>query len=367
MITVCHITSYYLGSNLYKKLIDQLNNINIKNKVYCFVNKNYILTKQIDERVFCDKTFNSIDRFNFITKHKKTFKSFRNFIDKNDKFDLLHAHSLFSNGYVAYMAHKKYNIPYIVAVRNTDMNVFFKYIFFLRPLGNKILVNASKVIFISKPYQQKCISKYVGKNAQEDICRKSLVIPNGIDEMFLNNRKFHDIQNNTINILYVGQISKNKNLIATIRACEVLISENYNIKYTVIGEILDKEYAKCLEKDFITYIPQVEQKELLDFYSKNDIFVMPSITETFGLVYAEAMSQGLPVIYTRGQGFDEFFEEGVVGYSVDCHNYNEIAQKIISIAKNYSSLSQNCYQLCIKFDWETIGNQYQEIYKELSE
>ena len=37
-------------------------------------------------------------------------------------------------------------------------------------------------------------------------------------------------------------------------------------------------------------------------YRENDIYVMPSIIETFGLVYAEAMSQGLPVIYTRGQG-----------------------------------------------------------------
>jgi len=45
---------------------------------------------------------------------------------------------------------------------------------------------------------------------------------------------------------------------------------------------------------------------------------MPSITETFGLVYAEALSQGLPVLYTRGQGFDRQFEEGEVGYAVDC-------------------------------------------------
>lgn len=40
---------------------------------------------------------------------------------------------------------------------------------------------------------------------------------------------------------------------------------------------------------------------------------MPSHKETFGLVYAEAMSQGLPIIYTKNQGFDGQFPDGYVG------------------------------------------------------
>ena len=56
---------------------------------------------------------------------------------------------------------------------------------------------------------------------------------------------------------------------------------------------------------------------------------MLSIMETFGLVYAEAMSQGLPIIYTKGQGFDEQFDEGKVGYHADCFNIEEIVKRII--------------------------------------
>ena len=44
---------------------------------------------------------------------------------------------------------------------------------------------------------------------------------------------------------------------------------------------------------------------------------MTSLGESFGLTYAEAMSQGVPVIYSKGQGFDGQFKEGVVGYHVD--------------------------------------------------
>jgi glycosyltransferase involved in cell wall biosynthesis len=92
---------------------------------------------------------------------------------------------------------------------------------------------------------------------------------------------------------------------------------------------------------------------------------MPSLTETFGLVYAEAMSQGLPVIYTRGQGFDGQFKEGEVGYSVNSSDIHEIVKKIISIIENYSEISKRCVKLVDKFNWNEITNNYNEIYKDI--
>ena len=46
------------------------------------------------------------------------------------------------------------------------------------------------------------------------------------------------------------------------------------------------------------------------------VFAMPSIFETFGLVYLEALSQNLPVVYTKGQGIDGMFDN-TVGIGVD--------------------------------------------------
>lgn len=64
---------------------------------------------------------------------------------------------------------------------------------------------------------------------------------------------------------------------------------------------------------------------------------MPSFTESFGLVYAEAMSQGLPVIYSKGQGFDGQFAEGVVGYHVDAHDPEELCENIIKMTAEQST------------------------------
>ena len=79
----------------------------------------------------------------------------------------------------------------------------------------------------------------------------------------------------------------------------------------------------------------MHKDELLKEYRLNDIFVMPSKTETFGLVYAEAMSQGMPIIYTKNQGFDGQFCEGYVGYHVKYNDYRYIAKKISRIYSEY--------------------------------
>lgn len=362
---ICHISSYYIGSNLYQKLIYALNKICIENKVYCFVSNKYSKNREFDDFVEIRKTFRYFERFNYISKHLNTFYDFENYIGENEKFDIFHAHSLVSNGYIAYRANKKYNIPYVVAVRNTDMNFFLSKIPFSRPIARKILNNASKVVFISKPYHDNCIKKYVKPCDRKSIEEKSIILTNGIDEMFFNDVKLHKPSENVIKIISVGVINKNKNITTTIKACELLIERGYCVELNIIGKIADKNLSDLILKPFIKYTEQIEQSELIKKYAESDIFVMPSKHETFGLVYAEAMTQGLPVIYTREQGFDGNFDNGEVGFSVKYDDYKEIAEKILEIKENYSKISNNCIKYSKKFDWSIIAQKYKEIYKEI--
>ncbi|GAF71811.1 unnamed protein product, partial [marine sediment metagenome] len=97
-------------------------------------------------------------------------------------------------------------------------------------------------------------------------------------------------------------------------------------------------------------------------YRESDIFIMPSQKETFGLVYGEAMSQGLPIIYSKGQGIDGYFKEGKVGYSVNPNDTNDIIKKIELILENYHNISKNCHDMVEKFSWENIARTYHNIY-----
>lgn len=359
---ILHVSSYYLDSNLYKKLIDNLNSINIENNVYCFAKIGTIVAKKLDSYVHLRYTYKFLDRYSFFSKHWKTFKDFDRYLNEKGYPDLIHAHSLFSNGYIAYKAYRKYNIPYIVAVRDTDVNFFFKKIPFMRPLGRKILDNAKKVIFISEPYRDSCIEKYVLYTNKKNILKKSEVITNGIDDIFLKNRNIKTKSDDKIRMICVGLISRRKNQKTTIDAFRELKKRGYNVSCTFLGQIRDESYYKKIKSEDVEFLSPIPQIELLNIYKQYDVFVMPSRTETFGLVYAEAMSQGLPVIYTKGQGFDGQFEEGEVGYSVDCKDYNEVANKIIDIMNVYSQMSSNCYKFSSKFDWQHIAAIYSEIY-----
>jgi glycosyltransferase involved in cell wall biosynthesis len=120
---------------------------------------------------------------------------------------------------------------------------------------------------------------------------------------------------------------------------------------------------RIMKNNFVTYQQPVPKEQLLNIYRENDIFVMPSRTETFGLVYAEAISQGLPVVYSVGQGFDGQFQEGEVGYHVVHDNPHDIADKVIMILGDYQNLSAKCVSSCVKFDWKRISEHYRAVYE----
>src|SRR5690606_3295282 len=145
------------------------------------------------------------------------YKIRKNFLEHYNlsEYDVVHAHSLFSNGYIAYLAYKKYKTPYITAVRNTDLDIFFKKMVHLRRLGVNILLNSQKIIFLSESYKNECIEKYIPQKFKSIIMEKAVVIPNGIDDYWFNN-KLVVVPNQpfkkTINIIFVGNDSKRKNL-----------------------------------------------------------------------------------------------------------------------------------------------------------
>jgi glycosyltransferase involved in cell wall biosynthesis len=93
---------------------------------------------------------------------------------------------------------------------------------------------------------------------------------------------------------------------------------------------------------------------------------MLSHTETFGLSYVEALSQGLPVIYTEGEGFDNIYPEGKVGYHADSHNVEDIAHVIAKAIENYQQLKENVDGLDMSiFEWRSIAQKYYNLFNQV--
>jgi glycosyltransferase involved in cell wall biosynthesis len=362
---VLHICPDYFLTQLYENLFSALETIGVKNEVFTLLFKNVSHSARRANNIsVLEKNFTIFDRLIYFKKQKIIFKKICEQYSIRE-FNIIHAHTLFSSGYPAYLLHNKFDVPYIVTIRNTDVNVFFKYMFHLRSLGREIIKNAQNIIFLSPAYRDFVINKYIPGRNRQNTFEKSLVIPNGIDKYFIENKLVFKkkITKDQIKLIYVGEINSNKNIETTIKACKLLLDKGYLIKYTIVGKILEKKYKKIISKhSFIDYHFNCPKEEVLLFLRDSDILIMPSVFESFGLVYAEAMSQGLPVIYSKGQGFDGQFNNGVVGYAVNSYDYNEISDKILAVYSDYQKFSKRCIAFVAKFNWTSIANEYKQLY-----
>lgn len=363
---VLHINCNYIATTLHQLMVERLDKKQIESKVFVpTYNKNLAVITP-DSNVTVSECFKKWDRLFFDYKQSKIIKAARKNFNIGD-FDIIHAYTLFTDGNCARNLSKKSGVPYVVAIRNTDINAFLKKMPHLRPRAVKILLDAKAVFFLSVAYRNELLEKYVPKKFHQEIMAKSYIIPNGIDDFWFENTPSEKKQpERAVRFIYAGRVEKNKNIGTTQKAMTLLKEKGIDVSLTVVGSIKsEEEFEKISKNEATTYIPAKPKEELIEFYRDADIFVMPSFHESFGLVYAEAMSQGLPVIYSCGQGFDGQFGEGEVGFRVNSSSPEEIAEKTTEILKNYCEISKNCIEKCKKFNWDDICEQYDKIYSSI--
>jgi len=368
---ILHISSYYIGSNLYKHLLRALDQRGVEQTMFVPTAKNYEADTKKDPElhrgeIVYAKAFGKLDRLLYLSKIKKIYRMAEKNLDIQS-FDTVHAHSLFINGAVAYQLKKKYHKEYIVAVRGTDLNVFFKKAPHLRKFGVRILKNAKKIIMLSPAYSDRLLKNYISEKDRGLIEDKIQIIPNGIEEFWIENKhQKKDVGGKKLELLYVGQFIKRKNIPLCVEVTKALRNKGYDAEITIVGKGAEEPVVRQLEQEnqnFVTVYNWVDGREkLAKLYRDSRVFITPSLRETFGLVYLESMSQGTPVIYTRGEGFDRQFEDGYIGYGVELHP-EDIVEKIEKICQQYQALSHNCYKEIDNYSWNKIAATYHEVYQ----
>lgn len=369
-----HITNDYANSTVYKNLISNLDENGVKQIVYTPVKSdtsiggNLIKLKEKDSRIIYSNILNMhVDRILFNVKINKIYNDIQSKVDFNT-IKLIHAHTWFSDGAVALKLFKAYGIPYMVAIRSSDLNQFWK-LPHLKKIGLEILKNAKKIILITPRYKQRFLEIEKIKQLGSDFNQKTLVIPNGLDPFWINNlsSKTSEIKQ-PIQLLYIGVFTKRKNVLRLIKSVQKLKNQSIDCKLTLIGGNGNQE------KEILNFIANkphfdfrgkiYDKKELLSILKETDIFAMPSLKETFGLVYAEALSQGVPVIYSRNEGIDGVFDQNI-GVAVDPRSIKSIAEGIKEIIDNYDQFDFVPQEIVSKLDWKKIALKYVDLYQSL--
>lgn len=358
-MTISHLCVNY-GAPLYQALFLALDKYGIEQVVFYPRNRNHVISDQkVPYNVNSPLILDLSTKVSLRWKRKVMQKGYCPVFQK-DKPDLIHAHTLFSDGSLANHFYKKHGIPFIVAIRSTDFDYFLKYKPWLKSYGQQIAENAMHIVFIS-PSLKKKFEQVFG----DELLSKSTVIPNGINQNFLSSgaiskKSFHE----PLELLYVGNFRRLKNVPSLIK-----LVADYPAKLTIVGKGGEDEQSvlRLIQNSKnCTYLGQINEiPRLIEIYKNSDVFIMTSKSETFGLVYIEAMSQGLPLIFSKNAGIDGFFESGSVGYGVNPGSINEMKAGLEKVISNYHQISKNCIKQSKQFNWTHIAEKYHEIYRDL--
>ncbi|UVD79134.1 glycosyltransferase family 4 protein [Myroides albus] len=371
-MNILHIANDYSGSKVYQNLIKNLDYLDLNQIIYTgirdasLIDCNKIIFCSSKSRIIYRNILTKYDRINFYHKVKKLNNDLKKLVDLS-KIDLIHAHTWYSDGAVAYELFKDCNIPYVITIRNTDMNLFYKFMLHLRKYGEQILQNARKIIFISDVYKERFLETSVYKRNYQSFNDKITIKYNGIDKYWISNSNQRMIysSNNIFKILYIGKFDKGKNVLNLIKAIKRLNIERNQFSLTLIGGGGNDE-RKVLESiigcKFINFLGVIYDKEKLkEKFREHHLFAMPSHAETFGLVYLEAISQGLPILNTVNEGIYGIYNN--VGESVVSTSIDSISAGIKTLRENYNSYDFVPFEIVSNHLWEYIAKDYKGMYE----
>lgn len=236
------------------------------------------------------------------------------------KVNIIHSHSPFQAGLLAKSLAKRQNIP-IVYTFHTIFTKYVHYIKFMPKKFSRIAIicylrnfcNNIDLILTPSKLAKKVLKKW-------KINSRCEIIPSGIDiSRFLNNSKNKTTAKESLEIpedakvlLYVGRISKEKNIPFLIEAFKKLNNPSVFLMLVGGGPLLSKLKAKNIKN--VIFTGEIPYENLPYFYCASDIFVFSSTTETQGLVLAEAKAAKLPIIALFAGGLLDTARPGIDSY-----------------------------------------------------
>ena len=360
---ILHICCNLAGSTVFPQMFEALKDEGLEQVVFVPEKRRRDIGKNQPEGVdtFAALTVKRSDAIFFSRKAKRSVPAIEKAVHLPG-VKLMHAHTLFTDGSIALALHKKYNIPYVVTLRYSDIEAIWKYEPHLHGLAREILKKAHRVVFLSEAARSKVLKKWLSRADRAIVEPKTAIIPNGIKVQWLDGAAREGCQS-PLRVGFAGRMVKRKRPLDVLAAVHMVREQGMPCVLRAVGEgkLMNDLVAGLDEGD--AYLGVASGMEAMKrFYADIDVLLVPSSAETFGMVYLEAMSQGVPVLYTRGQGFDGQFAEGEVGYSVVCGKVKQQAKMLETITEDYAARSARCVEHARDYAWPVVAKKWMELY-----
>jgi len=176
-------------------------------------------------------------------------------------------------------------------------------------------------------------------------------------------RKAWGVKDNETVLLYVGRLAQEKNLSLAVKAYQQLKQQDQSLRFVMVG---DGPLLSCLmqENPDIIFVGAQSGERLAQYYASADIFVFPSITETFGNVVLEAMASGLGVVAYDYAAAKKHIVSLYNGITVTMNDGNAFIDAVHCLCKNNLLLQKvrnNAAAHAQRFSWAVTVSRFIEL------
>jgi len=169
-------------------------------------------------------------------------------------------------------------------------------------------------------------------------------------------------------VIYVGRISAEKNLPLVLRTFKAMQDINPNLKLVLVGDGPVRAQLQRQNPGYI-FAGMRTGEDLAAHYASGDIFLFPSMTETYGNVTVEAMASGLAVVAYRYAAAAEHIEHERNGLHAEYGNEQEFIIQACKLAIDVSrvhKMRSQAHQTMLNLDWQNIVDEFEQALAQLA-
>ena len=338
----------------------------MRGKPASVVNGGYGIRSYTEENIptYIYKSMYFFPRLPYLDRHRWVgagWKLFKRYVRDHGTPDIIHAHSMNHAGILAQQIHEKTGIPFVLTEHSST---YARKLIrdWQRPAMLQSAQQCSARIAVSKDFCRLLETEYGGLDWQ--------YIPNSLSPAFI---RPVDLANKPKNADFtfcsVAHLNYNKGFDILLPAFAEALKTHPDLKLKIggtglIASQLHNLAAELGLENSVEFLGGLQNDQVLDLMFRSDAFVLASRNETFGVVFIEALSQGLPVAATRCGGPQTIINENN-GILVPVGDVQALAGALVSLYENRGRYdAQTLRADCLsEFGEEAVVRQITAVYK----
>ncbi len=308
-----------------------------------------------------------IDKLLSYIWHRRSYRKFiQRLIVKNGKPRFVHVHVAYKVAGIALWVKRKYGLPLITSEHWSG---------YLKEAKN----GWKQLLYIERHFLKRCflesnrvtsVSKYLGDALIEEIRIDSVeVVPNVVDTNIFNLKE--SAIKSPLQFIHISSGGPEKNIELILEACSIIKKKGLDYKVWLVipnKKKIEPTVIRWNLTENIVFLDEMPQTKLAEYIQNSDALILYSRYETFGCVVIEANACGIPAIVSDLPTFREYCVENKTALFAGMNNSSMLARQMMHLIENKDSFDRQTIaeQTRQRFSYETVGQQFKELYTTIS-